>query len=69
MKEFFLKIYNEIGLTGILFTITAITVLILTLINTKKLSEIEQIQRGIKEEMKWQRQESELKQQGRGTYN
>lgn len=69
MKEFFLSIYNTLGISGIIVSITAILVLIITLINTRKLSEIEQIQRGIREEMKWTRQEYELKKQGKGTYN
>lgn len=68
MKDFFLSIYEALGLTGIIFLSISILILIIQIINTQHMKEIKELNRGIQNELQYQRQERTLRQDGRLPY-
>lgn len=68
MKDFLISIYDTLGITGIIFVITAIILIIIECVNSRRLRDVKEENRGIQNELQYLRQDQALKEQGKGYY-
>lgn len=68
MKDFFISVYETLGIQGIIILVSAILILVIEVVNAQHIKEINETNRGIQNELQYLRQDKSLKEQGKGYY-